>query len=394
MISPTVLPRLQRTFGAADPSVEGWLLFDFRGINPIMAAVVGPEVVGSRRSFAYLPAQGTPTALIHAIDAELWRSWPEEWHKRTWVWRDDLRGDLSALVGGRQVAVGYSPLGDVPYADYVPAGMLEFIRDCGASPVTSAELVSRFCSVWSEPGLAAHLRAAEVIREIGLRAISMAGERARTASPATEWEVARFILDAFDRAGLETESVPSVCYGANASRNHYAPTPGESSSIVPGALLLVDLWAKEPGGIYADQTWMASVGPPSERGTALWNAVRESRDAALDLLRERMVAGKPVSGAEVDRVGKEVIRRHGLVQYVECRTGHSIDSYGLHGYGPTIDDTESFDHRLLIPGVGFSVEPGIYVPGEIGVRSEVNVHVEEDGPRVSPGHYQRELIVV
>ncbi len=393
MIRPQSLDQLQAILAGAAGRPDGWLLFDFRGSNPIMAAVVGPEVAGSRRSYVYLPRSGRPTALVHAIDAELWRGWPGEWRKETWVTREELARLVGPLINGKRIALEYSPGGAVPYLDYVPAGVLEFLRGAGAEPMSSAELVTRFCSVWSDADLASHRRAAALIAEIGQEAIALAGERARTSDPITEGDLGRWILSAIDRAGLVTESSPSVCHGANAARNHYDPLQGESAPITPGALLLVDLWGKEPGGDYADQTWMGAIGAPSARNAQLWEVVREARDAALDHLRAHIGAG-PVTGAEVDRAARAVIERYGLIGQTQCHTGHSIDRYGLHGFGPTIDDTESFDERVLIPGVGFSIEPGIYFPGEVGVRSEVNVHVGEEGVEVTPGEYQRELLVV
>jgi Xaa-Pro aminopeptidase len=139
---------------------------------------------------------------------------------------------------------------------------------------------------------------------------------------------------------------------------------------------------------------MASLGSPSQRAIELWTIVRSARDAALDLLRERLEAGKPVAGAEADRAARGVIDRAGYGDRIICRTGHSIDRVGLHGLGPTIDDTESFDTRMIIPGVGFSVEPGIYIAGEIGLRSEVNAHARSDGLDVTPEDYQRDLVVI
>ncbi|HEX7051359.1 MAG TPA: M24 family metallopeptidase [Longimicrobiales bacterium] len=394
MIRTDALGRLEHAITAAPEELDGWLLFDFRGINPIMAAVVGPEVVGTRRAYVYFPRAGRPTALVHAIDAEQWRGWPDAWEKRIWVRRETLAQELGALVGGRRIAVEYSPDGAVPYVDYLPAGTAEFLRRLGATLVCSAPLVTRYCSVWSDAGLASHRRAAGIIAGIAREGIARAGERARSDEPMSEFELATWIRNAIDRAGLTTESGPSVCYGPNAARNHYDPTAEDAAPIIPGALLLVDLWATEPGGIYADQTWMGAIGAPGERDATLWNVIREARDAALDLLRERTARGTPPAGAEVDRAARDVIHRHGYADCIQCRTGHSIDHYGLHGYGPTIDDTESFDDRALIPGVGFSIEPGIYIPGQAGVRSEVNVHVEDDDILVTPDDYQSELIVV
>lgn len=394
MLQPGSLGALHGAITQSADSPDGWLLFDFRGINPIMAAVVGSEVVGSRRAYVYVPRSGTPIALVHAVDAELWRGWPAQWRRIVWVRREELARELKALVGGRTVAMEYSPGGAVPYGDYVPAGTLEFVRAAGATPVSSADLVTRYCSVWTEADLASHLHAAAAVAEIARAAITRVGEGARGSRPVTEYELTRWVLDAFERAGLVTESAPSVSYADHAARAHYeAPAEG-SSPIVPGELLLLDLWAKEPAGIYADQTWMAAVGTPTARAAELWTVVRGARDAALDLLQSRLAAGEPVTGAEADRAARGVIASAGYADRIICRTGHSIDRVGLHGYGPTIDDTESFDARRILPGAGFSVEPGIYIPGEIGLRSEVNAHARADGLDITPVGYQRELIVV
>jgi Xaa-Pro aminopeptidase len=394
MLHPDALPAIHAALAALADPVDGWLLFDFRGINPIMAAVVGREVVGSRRAYVYLPREGTPVALVHGVDAELWREWPARWRRIVWVRREELTRELAALVGGRTVAMEYSPGGAVPYGDYVPAGTLELVRAAGAKPVSSAELVTRYCSAWTAADLASHLRAAAHVADIARAGIARVGGRARTASPLTEHELTVWVLEAFERAGLVTESPPSVSYADHAARPHYdAPAEG-SSPLVPGALLLFDLWAKEPGGVYADQTWMAAIGAPSDHAADLWRVVRDARDAALDLLRGRLSAGQPVTGAEADRAARRVIDAAGYADRIVSRTGHSIDRVGLHGYGPTIDDTESFDARRILPGTGFSVEPGIYIPGEIGLRSEVNAHARADGLDVTPEDYQHDLIVV
>ena len=394
MLRPDQLPVLHATHALLAEPVDGWLIFDFRGINPIMAAVVGPEVVGSRRAYVYLPREGTPVALVHAVDSELWLAWPGQWRKVVWIRREELGRELAALVGKRTVAMEYSPAGAVPYGDYVPGGTLEFVRGAGATVVSSAELVTRYCSVWTKEDLASHLRAAVTLAEIARAGFAAVGERARSGKPMTEHDLVAWVLERFDRAGLETISTPSVSYGANAARPHHTAEAEGSAPIVPGALLLLDLWAREPGGIFADQTWMAAIGEPSPRAAGLWTIVRDARDAALDLLRARLEAGRPVAGAEADRAARGVIEAAGYGDRIVCRTGHSIDRMGLHGFGPTIDDTESFDERRILPGAGFSVEPGIYVPGEIGLRSEVNAHARADGLDVTPVDFQRDLIVV
>jgi Xaa-Pro dipeptidase len=394
MLTPDALPKLQQTLDEIAEPVDGWLLFDFRGINPIFRAVLGDELVGSRRVYVWIPRGGTPIALVHAVDAELWRDWPPAWRRIVWVRREMLERELAALVGGRSVALEYSPGGDVPYADYVPAGTVDLLRRLGATLSSSAELVTRYCSCWSAMDLATHCEAAEAIAAIAGEAITRAGAAARTASPLSEYDLTRWVLEAFGRAGLETDSPPSVSYGINAARVHYDAPPDGSQAIVPGQLLLLDLWAKVPGGVYADQTWMGAIGSPSALGVTLWQTVRAARDAALDLLRDRLERGEPVAGAAADRAAREVTIAAGYGDYIVCRTGHSIDRVGLHGSGPTIDDTESYDTRAIVPGAGFSIEPGIYLPGQIGIRTEVNAHARADGLDVTPRAMQQELLVV
>ncbi|MGH7515400.1 MAG: M24 family metallopeptidase [Gemmatimonadales bacterium] len=392
MITPTDLSRLQPLISAE--RVDGWLLFDFRGRNPIAAAVLGPEIVGSRRVYVLIPPAGPPIALVHAVDAELWRAWPAEWPKRVWVTREELATELGGLVRNKRLAVDWSPRGAIPYLDGVPLGVAELLRELGATLVPSAELVTRYCSVWSPADVASHCRAAEAIAAIAREALALAGSRVSTSDPITEHALATWVRERFDRAGLVTESGPSVSWGPNAARAHYDPTAEESAPIVPGAMLLLDLWATEPGGIYADQTWMAAIGAPSDRDARLWSVVRTARDAALELIGSRVRSGAPVRGAEADAAARRVLGLAGLADRTVSRTGHSIDRYGLHGFGPPIDDTETFDDRQLIPGVGFSVEPGVYLPGEAGVRSEVNVVIGDREIVVTPKDYQADLLVV
>jgi Xaa-Pro dipeptidase len=392
VIGPGELERLQGL--VAESGADGWLLFDFRGRNPIASAVLGSEIVGSRRVFVLIPRAGLPIALVHAVDAELWRGWPSRWTKRVWVRRETLAEELGALIRGKRLAADISPNGAIPYLDGVPAGVAEWLRSLGATLVPSVDLVTRYCSVWSAEEVASHCRAAAAIAAIAREALTRAGTAAAGEHPISEHQVAVWIQERFDRAGLLTEGSPSVSWGPNAARTHYEPTAEESRPIIGGALLLLDLWAREPGGIYADQTWMAAIGAPNERDAELWRVVRRARDAALDLLRERVRSGTPVRGAEADAAAKRVIADAGHLEHTVSRTGHSIDRSGIHGLGPPIDDTETYDDRLLLPGVGFSVEPGVYLPGVAGVRSEVNVVVQERDILVTPDDYQMDLLAV
>jgi len=288
----------------------------------------------------------------------------------------------------------YSPGDAVPYLDRVPAGVIEMVRAAGATVVTSADLVSAFYAVWSDDQRASHERASRAVSTIGQEAIRLAGSRADSAAPLTEHALQKWIKERFESGGLETDHGPIVAIGPNAANPHYEPTAESSATINRGDILLVDLWAREKNGVFADQTWMGSLGAPSERDKTIWLAVRDARDAAISLLRERLNARKPVRGGEVDDAARAVITKRGYGEYFIHRTGHSIDPRDLHGSGPHIDNLETREERALIPGVGFSIEPGIYLQGDVGMRSEVNGFVGTDGLLITPSDYQKELLIV
>lgn len=392
LLTPATLPGIQAAL--ADAGVDGWLLYDFRGLNPIARSMVGLEGMGSRRIFAWVPTQGSPVGISHAIEQSGWARWPREWDRRVYsAWRA-LEADVAALVGGKRVAMEYSPGDAVPPVDRIPAGVLEMVRAAGATVVTSADLVSRFFAVWTPANLASHRRSAAHLRRIAHGAFAQAGVAVAAGTPITEYDLMQWIAAEFAACGIETDHGPNVSATENAANPHYEPSAEHPRPLRRGDAVLIDLWACEPGEIYADQTWMASIGEPSPRLVAVWTAVRDARDAALALLRTRIESGIPVRGADADDAARRVIERAGFGPFFTHRTGHSIDARQLHGSGPNLDNLETREERLLIPGVGFSVEPGVYIPGEIGVRSEVNCWIGDGELVITPGEIQRDLIVV
>lgn len=378
----------------ADADVDGWLIFDFHGLNPVAFGMLGLEGMGTRRIFALIPKTGSPVAITHAIEQGPWKKWPAEWDKIVYSGWRELELNLKNIVDGKTVAMEYSPGDAVPYLDRVPAGVLEMVRNSGATVVSSADLVSRFYAVWTEEQLESHKRAAETIAKIARLAFEKAGEAANGKSPLTEFKLQQWILGEFHANGLNTDHGPIVAIGPNAANPHFEPSPHGSATIERGSILLIDLWAKEEDGVFADQTWMASLGEPSDRDNGVWLAVRDARDAAIALLRERLKNGQVLRGGEVDDAARAIISSRGYGDRFIHRTGHSIDSRDLHGSGPHIDNLETREERALIPGVGFSIEPGIYLPGEVGMRSEVNGFVAPDGVLITPVEYQKDLIIV
>lgn len=392
MLDPQTLPAIQAALKA--DKLDGWLLFDFHGLNPVATGMLSMEGLLSRRIFALIPSQGLPVAISHAIEQGPWKKWPAEWPKEQYSsWRT-LEEQLARLVKGKKVAMEYSAGDAVPYLDRIPAGVLEMVKAAGATVVSSGELVTRFYAAWSAQNIETHRRAAVAIAQVAKDAFAEAGARARKGAPIAEHELQRWILDRFDEQKLFCDHGPIVAAGANAANPHYEPSSATPRPINRGDILLIDLWAREQnGGVYADQTWMGSLGAPSKRAIEVWEAVRDARDASIALVQERVKNRQAVRGGEVDDAARDVIKSRGFGQYFTHRTGHSIDPRDLHGSGPHIDNLETREERLLIPGVGFSIEPGVYVKGEIGMRSEVNAYIEGERAVITPEPYQRELIV-
>jgi Xaa-Pro dipeptidase len=373
--------------------LDGWLLFDFHGQNPVASAVLGLPAL-TRRYAVLIPPDGAPVALTHRIEQQPWEGWIGD--RRIYVtWRELEEGLATLARGRRRLAMEHSPGGAVPYVDLVPAGILDMIRGTGVEIVSSAELVSAFHARWSEEGEASHRRAARAVQETAHAAFRRIADAVRAGGTASEWEVQQWILEELRRRGLTVGVGSIVAVNANAANPHYAPAEHTSSPIREGDLVLIDLYGKEgDAGVYADQTWMGYVGESvPERLRGIWTVLRDARDAAVELLRERHRAGRPVSGGEVDDAARDLITRHGYGEYFVHRTGHSIDTE-LHGSGPNIDNLETRDTRLLIPRVGFSVEPGIYIPGDVGFRSEINVFMGPDGPEVTTPQPQQELFAL
>src|SRR5256714_6681826 len=279
MLQPESLPELQAALDRA--GLDGWLICDFHGLNPIAVGLLSLPGTTTRRFFVYVPSKGMPVAITHAIEQGPWAAWPPKWRKEKYSsWRV-LEALLATVVKGKRVAMEYSPGDAVPYLDRVPAGVIEMVRDAGATVVSSADLVSRFYAVWSEEQRASHERAARAVATIGQEAIRLAGSRADSGTPLTEYSLQTWIREKFAAGGLEADHGPIVAIGPNAANPHYEPTAEKSATIKRGDILLVDLWAREKNGVYADQTWMGSLGPPRDRAKSIWQAVRDARDAEI-----------------------------------------------------------------------------------------------------------------
>lgn len=389
ILDPEGLARVQAALRSE--GLDGWLLFEFHGQNPIAQSLTGLGW-NTRRSFVLVPAEGRPVALVHAIEASSWRHWP--WDSISYSGWREMEDQLAGLVSGKRLALETSPGSAVPTLDRIPGGLLDLLRSLGVDPVGSGDLVSAFHAVWTPAQLADHRRSAAVLREVVAGAFAEAAAAVVRGAPTSEGALTRWILEALASHGLGVDAGCIVAIGPRAADPHYHPE-GEGETIRRGDVLLIDLWGKSDAeAVPADQTWMGILAPtvPPEV-QRVWEAVREARDAALRFLQEQFEAGNEVRGFEVDDVARRHIEEAGFGPYFVHRLGHSIDR-SLHGSGPNLDHLETRDTRRLIPGVGFSVEPGIYLPGVLGIRSEVNVHWGAGGPEVTGPEPQQQIFTL
>jgi Xaa-Pro aminopeptidase len=371
---------------------DAWLFYDHHHRDPIGYKVLGlPEhQMVTRRWFYLIPSEGEPTKLVHRIEAghldtlpgskREYSSWREQWDH------------LKAILGPHKaVAMQYSPNNLIPYIGLVDAGTVELVRSFGKEIVSSGDLVARFEAAWNEDQIKSHFAARDAIDKITEAAFKEIGERVRNGGT-TEYSIQQWFAEAFRRGNLIAEDLPIVAVNANSGNPHYEPQPEGSSPIKKGDFVLLDVWAKTsaPNAVYYDITWTGVIGPPSEKHIKIFNIVREARDTGVKKVQEAFSARQRIAGWEVDEATRSHIASAGYAQYFTHRTGHSI-GVSVHGNGANMDNLETRDEREIIPNTCFSIEPGIYLPGEFGVRSEVNVLTRNGSAEVT-GRIQRELV--
>lgn len=384
------LPRIQEALKRE--KVDAWLLYDFRGQNTLAREVLGtPErAILTRRWFYCIPATGEPVALQHVMEPESVAHLPG----RHIVYRDriTLEQGLKDTTGQfKRVAMEYSPRAALPTLSRVDRGTVELVESVGPKVVTSANLVQDFLAVLGEEAIAGHRRACTAVLSTKEAAFARAAEAVARGEVLGEYDLQQFILKRFAELGVVVDHAPIVAVNAHAGQPHYEPAQATNTPIKKGDLLLIDLWASEPGGVFADITWTGFLGDQVPAHIdKVFQVVRRARDAAVAAIKSAHSAGKVITGAEADRASRSEIEKAGYGDKFIHRTGHSITST-LHGPGANLDDFETEDIRPLVTGLLFSVEPGIYLE-DFGIRSEINVLMTPTGPQVTTLPLQTEVL--
>src|SRR5580700_1129487 len=375
--------------------LDGWLFFDHHQRDPVAYRILNLNAtrVASRRWYYFIPAEGEPKGMVHAIEAGVLDGLPGDVRKYS-SWPDHLDGLHQLLVGSRKIAMQYSPNCAIPYVSLVDGGTLELVRGAGVEIVTSANLVQLFEARWSAEQLEMHLEAGRHVDRIRAEAFQTIGTALTANRTINEWQVNRFIRDGFEESGIVTDHGPIVGVNANMSNPHYEPGPEGSHEIRKGDAVLIDMWAKldRPGAVFYDITWTGYCGaePPSAIQN-VFEVVRDARDRAVERVQTAISKNENIHGFDVDDAARGYIKEKGFADYFVHRTGHSIGEE-VHGTGANMDNLETHDERKIIPGTCFSVEPGVYL-SEFGIRSEVNVYVGEGTARVT-GEKQQKLVSI
>lgn len=391
------LPRIQQAI--QDRNLDGWLFYDFHNRDPIAYRVLGLDFgkFTSRRWFYYIPASGEPIKLAHRVEPAKLNALPGE--PRFYLAWTELHKAIKEILGkpGQRIAMQYSPLNHIPYVSMVDGGTVEMLKTFGYEIVSSADLVQIFEAVIDEAGYASHCRASEKVYQIKDDAFFEIENALKAGKKITEYEVQQFIVRRFEEEGMTCDGeAPIVGVNAHPANPHFEPTLENASIIKPGDTILIDLWArfKEPGSIWADITWcgFAGANPPDEY-VKIFEIARDGRKAGLEFIRNAFSQNKPCYGWQVDDAVRHVIRDHGYGDYFIHRTGHSIGRE-VHGNGVHIDNLETKEERELIPGICFSIEPGIYLEGRMAVRTEIDVFITLDKEVVVAGPEQEEIILL
>ena len=375
-------------------ALDGWLFYDHHNRDPLGYRILGLAEGGHvpRRWYYFIPATGEPKKLVHRIESGKLDTLPGS--KRAYSSWQELESELAAmLTGSTRIAMQYSPRNAIMYVSLVDAGTVEVLRSFGKEIVSSADLVSQFEAVLTEAQIATHFVAQQRLDAVLKAGWKRMGELAR-AGGTDEFTIVNYMKEALERDGLITEHGPNVSCGPNSADSHYEPTAASSRPIRSGDFVLIDIWAKlanDPKAVWYDITWTGVVDrEPTEREKLVFTTVRDARDAAIRTVQEAFAANQPISGWQADDAARNVIRAAGFGEWFTHRTGHNIATE-LHGNGAHLDNLETHDERLILPHTCFSVEPGIYFPGEFGVRSEVNM-MTYPGKAVVTGPMQRELV--
>jgi Xaa-Pro aminopeptidase len=377
--------------------VDGWLLYDFSGQNPLAREFlkIPSSQLATRRFFYWIPTEGEPVQILHRIEQQVLASLPGR--KEIYLKWQELESSLArTLKGCKTIAMEYSPRNAIPYLSKVDGGMLDLVRSFGVEVVSSGAFLQYYTCVLNDEQLQSHLDACDLLDKTAQKTWEMIADYLQKGKLITEYEVSQFIANEIAVHGFMHESHPICAVNAHAADPHFEPRKEDGTGIKRGDFILIDLWCKRqtPRAVYGDITRVAVADTVLKSKQAeIFNLVRKAQKTATDYVSRRWSAREEIKGCEVDQVCRQVIEEAGFGEFFVHRTGHNIYTKD-HGPGAHIDSLETQDFRPLIPRSCFSIEPGIYLPGEFGIRLEHDVYLNPDHTVLITGGVQESLLTL
>jgi Xaa-Pro dipeptidase len=381
--------------------IDAWVLYDFRGSNFVLSRLLAGKRWTTRRVYLVVRAEGPPRVLVHGIDAAQFETVELEGQRverKVYLSWPQIASHLKELLSGcSRVAMEYAPGCSLPVVSIADAGTVEMVRAMGFEVVSSANLVQHAIARWSPEALKLHRDASAQVAAIKDQAFAMIRDSLAAGRTVHEHEVQALIMKRFAEDGLETADEPIVAVNAHAGDPHYGPSQDKPTPIRKGDWVLIDLWARRPGeaNIFSDITWVGYAGRDvPARHREVYAAVKAARDASLDRAVEGWKGKEVVQGWQLDDAARDTLIAAGFEKYIRHRTGHSLSQGpAVHGVGMNVDNLETHDTREMLPGLGFTIEPGLYLP-EFGVRLEINVYVDEAKGPVVTSCVQDEIVLL
>lgn len=378
-----------------EEDLSAWIFSNFHHNDPISDRVleIPPEATNSRPWIYLLRQDKTAEKLVHTIEGKILDHLPGR--KRVYASRQQFLSHLREMAAGlTKVACHFSE--QLPAISYIDHGTAIMLEGCGFSLAPASTLIQRLLGGLDQTEIESHLRAADHLYDIVAAVWQRLRKEMRSGVPIWETTVQGWILGMFEELGLTSDSPPIVAVGENSANPHYSPEAEESGKgaiLSSGAVLLLDLWAKEkaPGSVYADISWVGILDTRApKKEETVFGTVVKARDLAVAFIGQSLAAGQSLSGERVDREVRAFLEDSGYGEAFRHRTGHGIDQE-VHGFGVNLDSMEFPDSRILLEGSCFSVEPGIYLD-DFGMRSEINVYISGGKPIVSGKKLQFELL--
>ncbi len=379
---------------SAVSTLNGWLFTDFRGRDALTTELLDiPKTRTATRRWIYIvfADKRAPIKILHAIEPNSLQHLPGE--EYLYSSRIELENLLQQFSGYTFALLCDS---DIPVISTVDGGFVTLLTFLGIQTVSAAPLIQRCKGLLTPAQIDSHERAATLLYKIVSATWAFISEHYTAGVPLTESDTVVFILEQFDTYGMTTDHPPVVAFGTHTGNPHYDAGTDGNTTAHPGDLIQLDIWAKEriapddsgtntaEAAVYADISWVGIYGTTVPESVASKFAVLcSARDKVAKFITESVSQQKAVTGAQLDALVRDSLIAAGYGTLLKHRTGHGIDT-NCHGSGTNLDSIEFPDHRKLLPGSCFSVEPGLYSP-EYGMRTEINIYIDTDGMPVVSG---------